>query len=156
MFYESFEATMVANTRYPTNALSLNDDTVVILKPKDVSAQTDAEKKMEEEEMRDHDLELYKILIDGINMKSGKDAYLLVTGSKEDGYDKGCFKIAWKILKAVFEIATPQDKVTLKKEYVGLAFEHASQDPKTFVLSLDEIREKLKKDYQWIHLLLPS
>ena len=52
------------------------------------------------------------------------------------------------ILKAVFEIATPQDKVTLKKDYVGLAFEHTSQDPKTFVLSLDEIRGRLKKAYQ--------
>ena len=41
-----------------------------------------------------HDLELYKILIDSIYIRSGKDAYLLVTGSKEDGYDKGCFKIA--------------------------------------------------------------
>ena len=70
-------------------------------------------RKKEDEEMRDHNLGLYKRLIDNIDMKSGKEAYLLVTGSKEDGYDKGCFKIAWKILKGVFEIATPQDKVTL-------------------------------------------
>ena len=63
-------------------------------------------------------------------------------------YDKGCFKVAWVTLKAVYEIATPQDKVTLKKDYAGLAFEYASQDPKTFVLSLDKIRGRLKKDYQ--------
>ena len=147
-FCESFEATMVANTRYQKNALSLDDDTAVILKTNEVSTQTDAEKKKDEEEMRDHDLELYKILIDSIDVKHSEDAYLLVTGSKEDGYDKGCFKVAWATLKAVYEIATPQDKVTLKRDYAGLAFEHASQDPKTFVLSLDKIRGRLKKDYQ--------
>ena len=120
---------------------------MVILKTNEVSAQTDAEKKNDEEEMRDHDLELYKILIDSIDVKHSEDAYLLVTGSKEDGYDKGCFKVAWSTLKAVYEIATPQDKVTLKRDYAGLAFEHASQEPKTFVLSLDKIRGRLKKDY---------
>ena len=147
-FCESFEATMVANTRYQKNTLSLDDDTVVILKTNEVSTQTDAEKKKDEEEMRDHDLELYTILIDSIDVKHSEDAYLLVTGSKEDGYDKGCFKVAWATLKAVYEIATPQDKVTLKRDYAGLAFEHASQDSKTFVLSLDKIRGRLKKDYQ--------
>jgi hypothetical protein len=49
----------------------------------------------------------------------------------------------------MFEIATPQDKVALKKDYVGLAFEQASQCPMAFVLGLDEISGKLKKDYQW-------
>ena len=147
-FCESFEATMVANTRYQKNALSLDDDTVVILKTNEKSTQTDAERKKDEEEMRDHDLELYKILIDSIDVKHSEDAYLLVTGSKADGYDKGCFKVAWATLKAVYEIATPRDKVTLKRDYAGLAFEHASQDPKTFVLSLDKIRGRLKKDYQ--------
>jgi hypothetical protein len=114
-FCESFEATMVANTRYQKNALKLEDDTVVILKPNEASTHNDADKKKEEEEMRDHDLELHKILIDSIEKtKKGKEAYLLVTGSKEDGYDKGCFKIAWKDLKAVYGTATPQDKATLK------------------------------------------
>ena len=147
-FCESFEATMVANTRYQKNALSLDDDSVVILKPSEVSTQTDADKK-EKEKMRDHDLELYKILIDSNDVKNGEEAYLFVTGSKEDGYDKACFKISWKILKVMFEIATPQGKVTLKKDYEGLAFEQASQDPVAFVSGLDEIRGKLKKDYQW-------
>ena len=45
--------------------------------------------------MRDHDLEPYKLLIDSIDVKHSEDAYLLVTGSKEDGHDKGCFKVAW-------------------------------------------------------------
>ena len=74
-FCESFEAAMVANTRYQNNALSLDDDSVVILKPSEVSAQTDADKKKEEEEMRDHDLELYKTLIDSIDVKNGKDNF---------------------------------------------------------------------------------
>jgi soluble cytochrome b562 len=95
-FCESFEATMVANTRYHKNALSLDDATKIILKPKKDSTQTDADKKKEEEEMRDHDLELYKILIDSIDKtKKGNEAYQLVKGSKEGGYEKGCFKIAF-------------------------------------------------------------
>ena len=53
-FCESFEATMVANSRYQKNNLTLDDDTVVILKTTEVSAQTDAEKKKDEEEIRDH------------------------------------------------------------------------------------------------------
>ena len=87
-FCESFEATMVANTRYQKNALSLDDDTAVILKTNEVSTQTNTEKKKDEEEMRDHDLELHKILIDSIDVKHSEDAYLLITGSKEDGYDR--------------------------------------------------------------------
>ena len=49
----------------------------------------------------------------------------------------------------MYGIATPQDKVALKKDYASLAFEHTSQCPMTFVLGLDEIRAKLKKDYHW-------
>ena len=58
-FCESFEATMVANTRYQNNALSMEDDSVVIPKPGEVSTPTDADKKKEQEEMRDHDLKLH-------------------------------------------------------------------------------------------------
>ena len=68
---KALKSTMVANTRYQQNALTLDDDTVVILKPNEVSTQTDADKKKEEEEMRDHDLELYKIKIDSIDVKNG-------------------------------------------------------------------------------------
>jgi hypothetical protein len=90
-FCESFEATMVANTRHQKNVLTMEEDTVVILKPNQVSTQHDADTKKEEEEMRDHDLEICKILIDSIDKtKKGKEAYLLAKGSKEDGYDKGC------------------------------------------------------------------
>jgi hypothetical protein len=47
-FCESFEATMVANMRHQKNVLSMDDDTVAILKPKQVSTQTNADKKKEE------------------------------------------------------------------------------------------------------------
>jgi hypothetical protein len=108
-FCDSFDATMVANTRYQKNALSMEDDTVVILKPNEASTQTDADKEKEEEEMRDHDLELYKILIDSIDKTmKGKEAYQLLKGFKEDGYDQRCLKIAWKDLTAVYGITTPR------------------------------------------------
>jgi hypothetical protein len=100
--------------------------------------------------MRDHDLELYKMLIVSIDKtKKGNAAYQLVKGSKEGGYEKGCFKITWRDLKAVCEITTPQDKVTLKKDYMSLSFEEASQSPRSFVLKLAHIRDKLNDDYEY-------
>jgi hypothetical protein len=149
-FCESFEATRVANTRYQNNALSLDDATKVILKPKEDSTQTDADEKKEEEEKRDHDLELYKILINSIDKtKKGNEAYQLVKGSKEGGYEKGCFKIAWRDLKAMYEITTLQDKVTLKKDYMSLSFEEASHCSRSFVLKLAQFMDKLNDDYEY-------
>jgi hypothetical protein len=66
------------------------------------------------------------------------------------------FKLAWKNFKAVYGITTPQDKVTLKQDYMNLAFEEAYQCLKTCVLKLAEIRDKLKKIMILMHLWVPS
>jgi hypothetical protein len=49
----------------------------------------------------------------------------------------------------MYEITTPQDKVTLKKDYMSLSFKEASQCPRSFVLKLAQIREKLNDDYEY-------
>jgi hypothetical protein len=111
-FCEGIEATMSATQRFQDNAANLYDDQVAILKTKDQSAETDADRRKKEEELRDHDLEHCKILLNSINKtERGEEAYPPVKGSKEGSCDNGCFKNAWKALRSVFGIMMPQDKL---------------------------------------------
>jgi hypothetical protein len=49
----------------------------------------------------------------------------------------------------MYEITTPQDKVTLKKDYMNLSCDKASQCPRSCMLKIAQIRDKLKNGYEF-------
>ena len=147
-FSEEFVATMSASSRYSEYAKQLDDDTVVILKTNESSQAANNEAKKKENALRDTDLELYKILLACFTKDTAGDlAYQLATSSVSDGYKFGCFKEAWQALKKVLEITTPQDEVSLQREYYNQVFEQPSDCPREFILKLSKIRKTLKEDY---------